>query len=130
MLVEPVNCLIKSWRPFKPVGKDVYICNVLKCRPPNNRDPLRSEVELCEPYLKRQLDIINPRLIVALGRIAAQTLLQINDPLGRMRKKTFNYHGIDMIVTYHPAALLRNPNLKRDAWDDFQRIRDQYLQGD
>jgi len=106
---------------------DVFICNVLKCRPPNNRDPLAAEIELCEPYLKKQLELIQPNVIIALGRIAAKTLLRIDEPLGKMREKTYLYHGIDTLVTYHPAALLRNPNLKRPAWDDFQKIRDTYL---
>ena len=106
---------------------DVYICNVLKCRPPKNRDPLPSEVDLCEPYLKTQLSLINPKLIVALGRIAACTILRTKEPLKNLRKKTFRYEGIDLLVTYHPAALLRNPNFKISAWEDFQWIRDKYL---
>jgi len=109
--------------------EDVFICNVLKCRPPKNRDPLAGEIELCEPYLKTQLEIIKPRVIVALGRIAARTLLRVDEPLGKMRERTFLYHGIDTLVTYHPAALLRNPNLKKPAWEDFQNIRDNYLKG-
>jgi DNA polymerase len=102
---------------------DVYICNVLKCRPPNNRDPEADEVVHCEPYLLRQLEIIQPKVICALGRIAAQTLLQTRDSLTRMRATTHDYHGIPMIVTYHPAALLRNPNWKRPAWEDVQKLR-------
>ena len=106
---------------------DVYICNVLKCRPPKNRDPLPSEVDLCEPYLKTQLSLINPKLIVALGRIAACTILRTKEPLKNLRNKTFKYEGIDLLVTYHPAALLRNPNFKIPVWEDFQLIRDKYL---
>ena len=106
---------------------DVYICNVLKCRPPKNRDPHPSEVEKCEPYLISQLQYIKPKLIVALGRISACTILKTKESLKNLRKKTFNYAGIDLMVTYHPAALLRNPNFKRPAWDDFQFIRDKYL---
>ena len=106
---------------------DVYICNVLKCRPPKNRDPLPSEVNLCEPYLKTQLSLINPKLIVALGRIAACTILRTKEPLKKLRNRTFKYEGIDLLVTYHPAALLRNPNFKIPAWEDFQLIRDKYL---
>lgn len=102
---------------------EIYICNVLKCRPPQNRDPLDLEIELCEQHLIRQLEIINPGLIVALGRIAAHTLLHIKGKMADMRKKMFIYHGIPVKVTYHPAALLRNPNLKRAAWEDFQEIR-------
>ena len=107
--------------------KDIYICNVLKCRPPNNRDPLPKEVELCEPYLKTQLSLINPKLIVSLGRVSACTILKTKEPLKNLRNKTFKYEGIDLIVTYHPAALLRNPNYKKPAWEDFQLIRDRYL---
>jgi len=106
---------------------DIYICNVLKCSPPNNRDPLPSEVEKCEPYLKQQLTLIQPKLIVTLGRIAACTILKTKEPLKDLRNKVFSYEGIDLIVTYHPAALLRNPNFKRPAWEDFQMIRDKYL---
>jgi len=108
---------------------NVYILNVLKCRPPNNRDPLPAEVEQCEPHLIRQLEIIHPKLIVCLGRIAGKTLLRLDLPLSKMRENVYNYNGIDTIVTYHPAALLRNPNFKRPAWEDFQKIRDQFLIG-
>ena len=107
--------------------EDIYICNVIKCRPPKNRDPLPREVELCDPYLKTQLSLIKPKLIVALGRIAACTILRTKEPLKNLRNKTFKYEGIDLVVTYHPAALLRNPNFKIPAWEDFQMIRDKYL---
>ena len=107
--------------------EDIYICNVLKCRPPNNRDPLPSEVDLCEPYLKTQLSLINPKLIVALGRVSACTILKTKEPLKNIRNQIFQYEGIDLLVTYHPAALLRNPNLKNSVWEDFQLIRDKYL---
>lgn len=106
--------------------QDVYILNVLKCRPPGNRDPQAGEVEQCEPYLQQQLRIIQPKLIVTLGRVAAQTLLRVNDSLQNMRKKVYNYQGIEVRATYHPAALLRNPNWKAPAWEDFQVIRDRY----
>lgn len=106
--------------------KDVFILNVLKCRPPGNRNPLPSEVELCEPYLKEQLRILNPKLIVTLGLVAAKTLLRQDDTLQNMRAKIFEYAGIEARVTYHPAALLRNPRLKAPAWEDFQAIRDRY----
>ena len=107
--------------------EDIYICNVIKCRPPQNRDPLPKEVDLCEPYLKTQLSLINPKLIVALGRIAACTILRTKEPLKNLRNKIFKYEGVDLVVTYHPAALLRNPNFKKPAWEDFQMIRDKYL---
>jgi DNA polymerase len=106
--------------------QEVYICNILKCRPPNNRDPLSTEVEQCLPYLKEQLRIINPKLIVALGRVAAKTLLGVEDSLKNMRNQVFTYQEVEMRVTYHPAALLRNPRLKGPAWEDFQMIRDRY----
>ncbi len=106
--------------------EDVYIANVLKCRPPNNRDPKKSEIEQCEPFLLKQIEIIKPKLLVALGRISATTLLRTKDSLTAMRGQVFDYHGTDMVVTYHPAALLRNPNWKRPAWEDFQKIRDMY----
>ena len=106
---------------------DIYICNVLKCRPPENRDPLPGEVDQCEPYLKAQLDLINPKLIVALGRVAACTILKTKEPLKNLRNQTFKYEGIDLVVTYHPAALLRNSNFKQPTWEDFQMIRDKYL---
>ena len=119
--------LDKILRAIDLSRNDVYICNVLKCRPPKNRDPLPSEVNLCEPYLKTQLSLINRKLIVALGRIAACTILRTKEPLKNLRNRIFKYEGIDFIVTYHPAALLRNPNFKIPAWKDFQLIRDKYL---
>ena len=106
---------------------DVFITNIVKCRPPNNRDPLPSEVEKCEPYLIKQLHLISPKLIVALGRIAACTMLNTKESLKNLRNQIFTYAQIDLLVTYHPAALLRNPNFKKPAWEDFQLIRDKYL---
>lgn len=108
--------------------EDVYIANVLKCRPPENRDPNREEIEQCEPYLIKQIELIQPKLLVALGRISATTLLRTKDSLTAMRGQVFDYHGTDMVVTYHPAALLRNSNWKRPAWEDFKKIRDMYRQ--
>lgn len=102
--------------------EDVYICNVLKCRPPNNRDPNPMEVMNCEPYLIRQLELIRPKVVCALGRIAAQTLLKTDAPLNELRGKWHNYHGIPLRVTYHPAYLLRNPADKKKAWIDIQEI--------
>jgi DNA polymerase len=104
--------------------KDVYICNVMKCRPPNNRDPLRSEVEQCEPYLLHQIRLINPSLIVALGRVAGQTLLDVDKSLKSLRNTFHDYHGTPLMVTYHPAALLRNNDLKRPTWEDFKVIKE------
>lgn len=102
---------------------DVYICNILKCRPPGNRDPLPAEVEQCEPHLRRQLAILRPRAICCLGRVAGQTLLGTEASLGRLRGAVHFYAGIPVTVTYHPAALLRNPGWKRDTWDDVRRLR-------
>ncbi len=103
--------------------EDVYICNILKCRPPGNRDPLPGEVEQCEPHLRRQLAILRPRAICCLGRVAAQTLLGTDASLGRLRQAVHFYAGIPVLVTFHPAALLRNPGWKRDTWDDVRRLR-------
>ena len=102
---------------------DVFICNVLKCRPPNNRDPSKEEILKCEPYLVNQIDLIQPKLIVALGRVAGKTLLGVDKSLKDMRNTIHSYHGTNLIVTYHPAALLRNSNWKPDAWNDFKWIR-------
>ena len=101
--------------------KDVYIANILKCRPPNNRDPLGPEVQACMPYLQRQIVLLQPRVIVALGRFAAQGLLQMGTPLSQLRGTTQQYQGIPLIVTYHPAYLLRNPIDKRKVWEDLKR---------
>ena len=106
----------------------VFITNVLKSRPPNNRDPLASEIKEWEPYLISEIKIIKPKLIVALGKVSGNTLLKKDTSLKEMRKSIHNYLGIPLKVTYHPAALLRNPNLKKDAWQDFQWIRD-FLKG-
>ncbi|OYV80380.1 MAG: uracil-DNA glycosylase [Acidithiobacillus ferrivorans] len=101
--------------------KDVYIANILKCRPPNNRDPLGPEVQACMPYLQRQIDLLQTRVIIALGRFAAQGLLQVDTPLSQLRGTTQHYQGIPLIVTYHPAYLLRNPIDKRKVWEDLKR---------
>ncbi len=106
--------------------EEVYICNILKCRPPNNREPLPEEIERCEPYLWKQMEIIKPKMILCLGRIAGQSLLKTNDTLGALRGKFFDYRGIKLMVTYHPAALLRNPNWKKPAWEDVQLFRKTY----
>ncbi len=106
--------------------EEVYICNILKCRPPNNREPQPEEIDACEPHLWRQLEIIKPKLILCLGRVAAQVLLKTNASLGQLRGKVHAYHGIKLMVTYHPAALLRNPNWKRPTWEDVQVFRKMY----
>ena len=111
---------------LKAIGfrrEDVFICNVLKCRPPGNRDPEPLEVGACSPYLHRQLELIGPRVILAMGRPAAHALLGVNASLGDLRGKLHRYRGIPLIVTYHPAALLRNPHWKRPTWDDVRNAR-------
>ncbi len=105
---------------------EVYITNILKCRPPGNREPQEDEMASCEPYLARQLALVRPALICALGRIAAHGLLKKTTALGVLRQGVHYYHDIPVAVTYHPAALLRNPNLKRDAWEDLQTMRRLY----
>jgi len=102
---------------------NVFITNVIKCRPQNNRDPLPSEVEKCEPYLTKQIQFIKPKLIVALGRVAGKALLKLDMSLKEMRGKLYEYNTIPLYITYHPAALLRNPNLKIHAWEDFKYIK-------
>ncbi len=103
--------------------EDVYIANVLKCRPPMNRNPRPDEVIQCEPYLKKQLELIKPRLIVALGLYAAQSLLKTQQTLSKMRGSIHQYENIPIIVTYHPAALLRNPMWKQQAWEDLKQVK-------
>ena len=102
--------------------EEVYICNVLKCRPPNNRDPEAEEIAACEPFLKRQLAAIQPEMIVALGRFAIQTLLQTKAPISKVRGTWQQYQGIPLMPTYHPAYLLRNPNGKREVWADMKQV--------
>jgi len=106
--------------------EEVYICNILKCRPPGNRNPLPDEIEKCVPYLKLQIELIKPKLILALGKFAAETLLKIKDPLNKMRGKMYYYNGVKTMVTFHPAALLRNPHWKRPAWEDIQQFKKIY----
>jgi DNA polymerase len=103
--------------------EEVFICNVLKHRPPGNRNPLPEEVVACSPYLIRQLELIKPKVIVAFGTFAAQTLLNTKSSLGQLRGLVHQYHGIPLIVTYHPAALLRNPAWKRPTWEDVKLAR-------
>ena len=102
--------------------EDVYICNVIKCRPPGNRDPRPGEKTACEPYLLEQLDLIRPKVIVALGGHAAKTLLKTEESTGRLRGKWHSYHGVPLRVTYHPAYLLRKPSEKKKTWDDIQEV--------
>lgn len=115
--------LDKILAAIKLSRKDVFICNVLKHRPPANRNPTPDEVQACSPYLLRQLELIQPHVIVAFGTFAAQTLLNTREGIGKLRGKVHQYHGVPLVVTYHPAALLRNPAWKRPAWDDVQLAR-------
>lgn len=101
---------------------DVYICNVLKCRPPKNRDPLPEEVATCEPFLIRQIAAIRPQVIVGLGRFAVHSLLKTRVPISQLRGEWRDYHGIPMMPTYHPAYLLRNPESKREVWEDMKAV--------
>ncbi|MBA3659919.1 MAG: uracil-DNA glycosylase [Gemmatimonadales bacterium] len=101
----------------------VYITNVVKCRPPQNRKPLPDEIAACIPYLHRQLELLRPRVIIAMGGTAAEALLGVKKSLGELRNKVHAYDGIPLIVTYHPAALLRNPNWKKPTWDDVRIAR-------
>ena len=105
-------------------GSNVFIANVLKSRPPGNRDPKPEEVAACLPFLERQIELIQPRLIVALGRFAAQSLLATDTPIGRMRGQVHRYRGVPLVVTYHPAYLLRNPLDKAKVWEDLVLARD------
>ena len=102
---------------------EVYIANVIKCRPPGNRNPEPDEVDSCEPFLFRQIDAIKPKVIVALGKFAAQSLLKTTDPITRLRGREYSYRDAILMPTYHPAYLLRNPSAKRDVWEDMKRVR-------
>src|SRR5262245_41426858 len=101
----------------------VYIANVIKCRPPGNRNPEPDEVASCEPFLFRQIDVIRPKVIVPLGKFAAQSLLKTMDPITRLRGRQFDYRGAVLIPTFHPAYLLRNPSAKREVWEDMKKVR-------
>lgn len=105
----------------------VYIANVLKCRPPENRNPLPHEIESCSPYLMRQLEALQPRIICCLGKFAAELLLQLKGTIGGMRGRTYRWRGAKLIVTYHPAYCLRSPSAKRPVWEDLQRLAQEYL---
>lgn len=102
--------------------EDVYICNILKCRPPGNRNPLPEEISQCEPFLKKQLRLIRPRVICALGKFAAQALLKTETPITALRGRFHDYEGIKLLPTYHPAYLLRNPAAKKQVWEDVQMM--------
>jgi DNA polymerase len=118
--------IIESTKTWKRV--DVFICNVLKCRPPGNRPPLPEEVEKCLPYLEEQIRILKPKLIMALGASAAQSMLGTKDSVGRLRNKWHDFRGIPLRVTYHPAALLRFDGYKKDVWEDMKEFTTKYQQ--
>jgi DNA polymerase len=103
--------------------EDVYIANVIKCRPPENRNPEPDEVERCEPFLFRQIDLIKPRVIVALGTFAARSLLKTDAPISRLRGRVYEYRGAQLVPTFHPAYLLRNPSCRREVWEDMKKVR-------
>jgi DNA polymerase len=117
--------IIESTHTWKRA--DVFICNVLKCRPPGNRTPLPEEVEQCRPYLEEQIQIIKPKLIMVLGAVAAQALLRTKDSVGKLRNRWHDFQGIPLRVTYHPAALLRFEGYKKDVWEDMKELTKRYL---
>jgi DNA polymerase len=104
--------------------EDVYIANVLKCRPPQNRNPEPDEVEQCQPFLRRQIAAVRPKVIVALGSFAARTLLNTEQAISRLRGRPYEYEGAKLIATYHPAYLLRSPDKKRETWEDMKKVRE------
>lgn len=106
--------------------EEVFILNILKCRPPANRNPTPDEVELCRPYLEKQLKLINPKLILLLGKVASESLLKTKEPLNKLRGKVHDYKGWKVMITFHPAALLRNPNWKRPTWEDMLQFKALY----
>ncbi|MED5579859.1 MAG: uracil-DNA glycosylase [Nitrospinota bacterium] len=106
--------------------QEVFICNILKCRPPQNRNPEEDEIACCEPYLKKQLETINPKLILTLGKFASQWLLQSETPISKLRGKFSSYHGIPCLPTFHPAYLLRNPKQKKFVHEDLLKVKDVY----
>lgn len=107
--------------------EEVYITNIIKCRPPRNRNPQQDEIVTCEPFLGQQLEIIQPKIICALGSFAAQTLLKTAEKISQLRGRFHEYRGIKVMPTYHPAFLLRNPHKKREAWEDMKKIHGEYI---
>ena len=115
--------LTKMIQSIQLQRNEVYICNVVKCRPPENRTPSEDEIATCSPFLFRQLSVLSPKLICCLGLTAAQTLLKLKAPLGRLRNEIHTFQDIPVVATYHPAYLLRNPSAKKEAWEDLKKIR-------
>jgi len=120
--------LTKMLSAIKLSREDVYIANIVKCRPPENRNPLPDEKSACLPYLEEQISIIQPEFILIIGKVAAVTLLEIDQTLKAFREKTYNFRGIKTYVSYHPSALLRNPSWKKLAWIDLQKLQKDYFQ--
>lgn len=118
--------LTKIIKAMQLSREEVYICNVLKCRPPGNRDPDPEEVASCEPFLKKQIAIVDPAVICALGLVAAHMLLKTTQSLRELRGRLHEYEGVPVIVTYHPSYLLRNSSAKREAWEDVKRLRREF----
>lgn len=123
--VGPAGRLLDAMLKSIGMGRDggIYIANIVKCRPPKNRNPKPEEARACMAYLRRQIELASPRLIVALGAVAAAHLLQTDESVGKLRQRMHEYHGIPLAVTYHPAYLLRSPAEKRKSWDDLRHIR-------
>lgn len=125
-LLDRMLAAVQLTRAEADAASQVFIANVLKCRPPGNRNPLPEEVAQCEPYLLRQIELVQPRLILAMGRFAAQSLLKSTEPIGRLRGRVHQVQGVPVVVTYHPAYLLRNPVDKALVWDDLCLARELY----
>jgi DNA polymerase len=121
--------LTKIIQAIEMKREEVFIANVVKCRPPGNRDPQPDEVQACRGYLEKQISLVRPKVLVALGRVAAQALLGTESPIGQLRGRWHQAFGIPTMVTYHPAALLRNQALKRPTWEDMQQVRDRLRGG-
>jgi DNA polymerase len=120
--------LTKIIQAIQLTREEVYIANIIKCRPPGNRNPEPDEIQACEPFLIKQLEVIRPKLICALGTFAAQTLLKTDEKISLLRGRFHQYQGIPIMPTYHPAYLLRNPHFKRDVWEDMKKIKKEYEQ--
>ena len=114
--------LTKIIEAINHTREQVYICNIIKCRPPGNRNPMPDEIEVCFPFLKRQIASVKPDIICALGTFAAQTLLETRSPISKLRGSFYDYMGSKVLPTYHPAYLLRNPEKKRDVWEDMKKL--------
>jgi uracil-DNA glycosylase len=128
-LLDRMLTAVGLTRSEAPPEQQVYIANVIKCRPPGNRNPVPEEVAQCEPFLIRQVQLVQPKLILAMGRFAVQSLLKSTEPIGKLRGRVHDYHGVPLVVTYHPAYLLRQPADKALAWDDLCLARELMARG-